>query len=315
MRRRGLLANDPNFNTTDSLWRRPAARRLREFTAGVEESDLAAKSARIESQIRPGQNTRQEVRARLGTPIFESSDWGVELYLSDADVAIEWAVVLLVPFPMAVREFRLYPLVVYSSSDVVQGIGAGQFAELPSQTGWNSPGGTGADVLGFTLAIDPCDEPWCLWLLAPADRSVPSLRAPPAPGRCVINIAKPDNGVQVALDDRTLLRSIGWSYGGDNSVPAGSWFARVSVAPGTHTVRATPMGLSLFVGGELIQTIDCRGDQWFVVRVARHFQKASSFFNRAQLTGEVQVFDSLDAIPDDARLILFHNNRSLTAAH
>jgi hypothetical protein len=286
-----------------------------EFTAGVEESDLAAKSARIESQIRPDQTTRQEVRARLGTPIFESSDWGVELYLSDDDVATEWAVVLLVPFPMAVREFRLYPLVVYSSSDIVRGIGAGQFAELPSQTGFNAPGGTGVDVLGFTLALDACDEPACLWLVAPADRSVPSLRAPPAPGRCVINIAKPDNGVEVALDDRTLLRSLGWSYGGGDSVPAQPWFARVTVSPGTHTVRATPTGFALFVGGELVQTIDCRGDQWFVVRIDRHFQKASSVFNRAQLTGEVQVLDSPDAIPDDARLILFHNDRSLTAAH
>lgn len=286
-----------------------------EFTAGVEESDLAAKSARIESQIRPGQTTRQEVRARLGTPIFESSDGEVELYLSDVDVATDWMVVMFVPYPMAVREFRLYPLVVYSSSDVVQGIGAGQFAELPSQTGFSEPGGTGVEVLGFTLAIDSCDEPWCLWLLAPADRSIASLRALPAPGRCVINIAKPDNGVEVALDDRTLLRSLGWSNGGGDSVPAQPWFARVTVAPGTHIVRATPTGFALFVGGEIVQTIDCRGDQWFVVRIDRRFQKASSFFNRAQLTGEVRILDTPDSIPDDARLILFHNGRSLTAAH
>jgi len=73
--------------------------------------------------------------------------------------------------------------------------------------------------------------------------------------------------------------------------------------------------LSLAVGGELIQTIDCRRDQWFVVRIAQQFQRASSFFSRAQLTSAVQVLDSPDTIPDDARLILFHNDRSLTTDH
>ena len=79
---------------------------------------------------------------------------------------------------------------------------------------------------------------------------------------------------------------------------AGHWFARVTVSPGTHKVRATPTGW-FGVGDSLVRTIDCRGDQWFVASIAR----------------EIQVLDSPDAIPDDARLILFHYDRALTAAH
>ena len=292
------------------------------FTAGVEEPDLSAKSARIEAEIHPGQTTREEVRARLGAPIFESLDWGVELYRSDeSDASTEWLVVLMVPVPgwTEVRNYRLYPLIVYSSSGVVEGLGAGRYEEHHSG-GMTSgvpktPSGTNATVLGFTLAVDACDEPACLWLLAPADRSVASLRAPPAPGRCVLNVAKPANGVEFALDDQKLLRSIGSGSSWGDSVPAEPWFARVTVSPGAHTIRVAPTGPALAVGGELHQTIDCRGDQWFVVRVAQRFEKPTSFFSREQLTGEIQVLESPDSIPDDARLILFHNDRALTAAH
>lgn len=291
------------------------------FTAGVDEPDLTTQAAQVQSRFVPGTATRAEVRARLGTPIFESPDWGVELYRSDqSDVSTEWLVILMVPVPgwTEVRDYRLYPLIIYSSSGVVEGVGAGRYEEHHMGSMGSgmlkSPGGTDTDVLGFTLAVDACDEPACLWLVAPADRSVPLLRTPPASGTCVMNLARPDNGVEVALDDQTLLRSTGSSSGWSDSVPAPPWFARVTVLPGTHTIRATPTGSALAVGGELVQTIDCRGDQWFVVRIAGQFQKASTFFSRAHFTGEVQVLDSPDAIPDDARLILFHNDRSLTAA-
>ena len=292
------------------------------FTAGVEEPDLTTQAAQVQSRIVPGTTTRPEVRARLGTPIFESPDWGVELYRSDqSDVSTDWLVILMVPVPgwTEVREYRLYPLIVYSSSDVVEGIGVGRYEEHHMDSMGSgvlkSPGGTDAEVLGFTLAVDACDKPACIWLVAQADRSVPLLRTPPAPGTCVMNLAKPDNGVEVALDDQTLLRSTGSGSGWGDSAPAEPWFARITVSPGTHTVRATPMAPSLAVAGELRQTIDCRGNQWFVVRIVRQFQKASSFLSRERLTGEVQVLDSPDAIPDDARLILLHNDRSLTASH
>jgi hypothetical protein len=287
------------------------------FTTGVDEPDLASESARVASQIHVGQATRQEVRRLLGTPIFEDPSWGIELYRSrQTDTSTEWLAAPL-PFPSWVNviEYRLYPIIVYSSSDVVEGFGAGRYWEDNVEIGTNRPRGMGADVLGFTLAIDSCDEPWCLWLLAPADRSVPSLRAPPAPGRCVINIPSPDQGIKIALDDRTLLRRKVPGYQCCDYMAAGHWFARVTVSPGKHEVRATPTRWLDRSPGKhkvlatpsgwpdgvdsLVQTIDCRGDQWFVVSIAR----------------EIQVLDSPGAIPDDARLILFHNDRALTAAH
>ena len=283
------------------------------FTAGVEEPDLTAQAAQVHSRIVPGTTTRQEVRALLGTPIFESRDWGVELYRSEqTDTSTEWMVVLLVPVPgwTEVRDYRLYPLVVYSPSDVVQGLGAGQYAEHHRGDGaFKSPEGTSAEVLGFTVAVDPCDERTCVWLLAPAERSVAYLRAPPAPGHCVINLRKPENGVEVALGQQARMSSIGSGSGLGDSVPAEPWYARIPVSPGTHTLRATPTGPSLAVAGELLRTIDCRGDQLFVVHVASQFQKATSFFSRAQLTGDIQVVESADAVPSGARAILFHGAR------
>lgn len=281
------------------------------FTSGVEEPDLASESARVASQIEVGQTTRQEVRRLLGTPIFEDPSWGIELYRSKhTDMSTEWLVAPL-PVPGWVKfvDYRLYPLIVYSSSDVVEGIGAGRYTEDNVEDGPKRPRGTGAEVLGITLAIDPCEEPWCLWLLAPADRSVPTLRAPPAPGRCVINIRSPDQGVKVALDDRTLLRRMVPGSQCCDFIATGPWFVRVTVSPGKHEVRATPTRWFDRSPGKhkvlatpsgwpdgvdsLVQTIDCRGDQWFVVSIAR----------------EIEVLDSPDAIPEDARLILFHNDR------
>ena len=114
----------------------------------------------------------------------------------------------------------------------------------------------------------------------------------------MINIPSPDQGVKIALDDRTLLRRMVPGSECCDYMAAGHWFARVTVSPGTHKVRARPTGW-FGVGDSLVRTIDCRGDQWFVVSIAR----------------EIQVLDSPDAIPDDARLILFHYDRALTAAH
>jgi len=285
------------------------------FTAGVEEPNLAAQSAQLQSRIEPGTTTRPEVHRLLGTPIFESREWGVELYRSDqTDISTYWLGILMVPIPdwPEVREYRLYPVVVYSTAGVVQGVGAGRYEEHHRGIGVpKSPGGTNADILGFTLAVEACDEPSCIWLMAPADRGATLLRAPPASGRCVINLAKPDNGVEIVLDDKTRLRSNGSNFGWSQSVPAEPWFARITVPRGTHTVRAVPTGSSLSVAGELHQTLDCRGDQLFVVRVARQFLKAGSITGRAQLTGEIQVRESADAIPDEARVILYHGDRSL----
>jgi len=88
------------------------------FTTGVEEPDLASESARIASPIHVGQATRQEVRRLLGTPIFEDPSWGIELYRSKhTDMSTEW-LAAPVPFPSWVKviEYRLYPVIVYSSS-------------------------------------------------------------------------------------------------------------------------------------------------------------------------------------------------------
>jgi hypothetical protein len=227
-------------------------------------------------------------------------------------------VVLMVPVPgwTEVRDYRLYPLLVYESSGVVAGLAAGRYAEHHRGDGaFKSPEGTSAEVLGFTLAVDACDEPACLWLVAPADRSVSMLRAPPAAGACVINIAKPENGLEIALDGQGLMSSSVSTYGASDALPAEPWFARITVSSGTHTVRATPTGPALAIGGELVQTIDCRGDQLFVVRVLPEFRQPTSFFSRAQLTGEIQVLHSPDAVPADARLILFHGDRSLAPNH
>jgi hypothetical protein len=115
----------------------------------------------------------------------------------------------------------------------------------------------------------------------------------------------------VALDQQARMSSIGSGSGSGwgDSVPAEQWYARIQVSPGTHTVRATSTGPSLAVTGELLRTIDCKGDQLFVVHVASQFQKATSFFSRAQLTGDIQVFESADAVPSGARAILFHGAR------
>jgi hypothetical protein len=289
------------------------------FTAGVEAPDLAADAARFESQVRIGETTRPQVHALLGEPLFANESWGVELYRQEqSDVATEWMVVVLVPVPgwTEVRDYRLYPLLVYTSSGVVAGLAAGRYAEHHRGDGASkSPEGMSAEVLGFMLAVDACDEPSCLWLVAPADRSVPMLRAPPAAAACVINIAKPENGLEIALDGQGLMSSSGSTYGASDALPAEPWFARITVPSGTHTVRATPTGPALAIGGELIQTIDCRGDQLFVVRVLPEFRQSTSFFSRAQLTGEIQVLHSPDAVPDDARLILFHGDRSLAPNH
>lgn len=289
------------------------------FTAGVEAPDLASDAARLESQVRIGETTRPQVHALLGEPLFANESWGVELYRQEqSDVATEWMVVLMVPVPgwTEVRDYRLYPLLVYESSGVVAGLAAGRYAEHHRGDGaFKSPEGTSAEVLGFTLAVDACDEPACLWLVAPADRSVSMLRAPPAAGACVINIAKPENGLEIALDGQGLMSSSVSTYGASDALPAEPWFARITVSSGKHTVRATPTGPALAIGGELVQTIDCRGDQLFVVRVLPEFRQPTSFFSRAQLTGEIQVLHSPDAVLADARLILFHGDRSLAPNH
>lgn len=291
------------------------------FTSGVDEPDLPARTAQLQSRILPGATTRQEVRGLLGMPIYASPAWGVEVYRSDeTDTSTDWLVVLMVPVPgwTEVRDYRLYPLVVYSPAGVVESIATGSYAEHHRggmiNGAMKSPGSANADALGFTLVVDACDEPTCLWLLAPAARGLTDLRAPPATGRCILDLAKPGNGIEASVDDSIRLRSNGTSFGWNETLAAEPWFARVAVEPGVHTVRATHTGPSLAVGGELRRAIECRGDQLFVVRVAARFEPAGSFFGRARLAGEIEVLDSADSIPDDARLILFHGNQSLTAA-
>ena len=137
--------------------------------------DLAAEATQVQSQIVTGTTTRPAVRKLLGAPIFSSPQWGVDLYRSDrADASTEWMVILLVPVPgwTEVREYRLYPLVVYSPAGVVQGFGAGRYEERhQDNSGLKAPAATSADVLGFTVTVEPCVEPSCLWLVAPAERS------------------------------------------------------------------------------------------------------------------------------------------------
>lgn len=98
------------------------------------------------SPIHVGQATRQEVRRLLGTPIFEDPSWGIDLYRSGhTDMSTEW-LAAPVPFPgwVNVIEYRLYPVIVYASSEVVEGVGAGRYWEDNVEVGTNRPRGTGA---------------------------------------------------------------------------------------------------------------------------------------------------------------------------
>lgn len=287
------------------------------FTAGVEEPDLAAQSSAVAAQIRVGESTRAEVRALLGHPAFASDAWGVELFqIEQKDLSTEWIVVLLVPVPgwTQVRDYRLYPLVAYGTSGRVEGFDVGRYAEHPGYNGtFKDATSLSATALGFTFVVEPCPQPGCLWLLAPADPGAAVLRAAPGADTCVLVVARPPGGLQVEVDDERLLETVMHRDGLQPLPGSGSWYARRVVGPGQHEVWVTPAGSATGarVSGALHWTVDCRGHGYFVIRARRHATDPARSFGPALRGSEIEVFDSPAALEEDARLILFHGGRSL----
>lgn len=70
--------------------------------------------------IQPGQSTRREVHALLGDPWRVNAEWGVEVFRVEMSAA-EWVIYAGV-WPMGREIIGQYLLVLYSESDVVEGI-------------------------------------------------------------------------------------------------------------------------------------------------------------------------------------------------
>jgi hypothetical protein len=285
------------------------------FSAGLEEPDLGAQAAGTAAAIRVGQTTRAQVRALLGEPLFADEAWGIELYeKSQTDYSTEWLFVLVpVPGWVQAREYRLYPLIVYDPGGLVAALGIGQYAERHREDeALKVPWSESGEALGFTLELEACPEPACLRLLAPREAGISVLRSLPEPGSCALDIAIPASGIQIELDGRRTLVGPRWHYDYDKSAVPEPWFTRQVLRPGSHELRAKRSSWGA-PPGEINRTITCRGGEIFVVRAETGVQPAKSFLGHATREGEFKVVDSPAAIPDDARLILFHDGRSLAA--
>jgi hypothetical protein len=296
------------------------------FTAGVEEPDLAAQAKATSTALHVGETTRAQARALLGTPRFADTGWGIELYAqNESDHSTEWVVVLLVPVPglMQTRHYRLFPLLAYDPSGTVAAFDVGQYAEHPdTYPPVKVPETANAQVLGFDLEVEPCPQPSCVSLLAPVEESVTALRSPPAPGTCAVNIAMPGDALRVWLDDELLLENrTEATYPGApvaqpkdrRKIAKDRWFARITLLPGAHTLRTTSTAPSLYLGGSFHLTLDCRSGAYMVIRTQHQILPRENWFSRLTLEGEFAVSDSPDEIPDDARLVLFHNGQSMVA--
>ena len=285
------------------------------FSAGLEEPDLGAQAADTAAAIQVGQTTKAQVHALLGDPLFADEAWGIELYeKSQTDYSTEWLIVLVpVPGWVQAREYRLYPLVVYDPGGLVAALGIGQYAELHREDEpLKVPSSARGEALGFTLELEACPEPACLRLLAPRQAGISVLRSLPEPDTCALDIAIPASGIQIELDGRRVLVGPRWRYDYDKSAAPEPWFTRQVLRPGSHELRAKRSSWGA-PPGEINRTITCRGGEFLVVRAETEVRPATGFFGHATREGEFKVLDSPVAIPDDARLILFHDGRPLTA--
>jgi len=282
------------------------------FTAGVEEPDILAEAHDVGTRIVVGESRREQVRGRLGAPMYANADLGVELYAKESkDASTDWLVVGIVPVPgwTQVRHYRLYPLVVYDANGTVRGVDAGYYVEhYAKDQPLKQPDSRNVEVAGYTLEVDPCPEANCLWLVAPADPSASVLRRPPAPGECVIDLARPPPGTRVELDGKVVLENIGAGADASPSTPELPWFARMSVRAGVHTLRATPTANALIATGEVTRRLDCREGEIVVLRFRRVLGPSDDVLGRIQLRGEFETA-GVESLPEDARAILYAGGR------
>jgi len=287
------------------------------FTTGVEEPDLQGEATAFDATLRIGETKRPQVHELLGEPLFSSDTWGVEFYRrNQSDLSTEWLVVLMVPVPAwtQTRDYRLYPLVVYDPSGVVRGFDTGHYAEhYREEVGLKSPESADAQALGFTLVVQPCPQPACLWLLAPADMSAVILTESSAVDRCTINIAKPPNGTRILLDGREMLATSGTVSFMSDSMPAEPWFIQIAVPPGQHVLKVAS-ALALAAAGELTSVMSCNAAERKFITVDREFQRPERAFGRSRLTGTIEIHDAPPDVPEGWRLILFGNGRSWVPA-
>ncbi len=283
------------------------------FTAGVEEPDILAEAHDVGTRIVVGETRRDQVRGLLGAPMYANADLGVELYAKESkDASTDWLVVGIVPVPgwTQVRHYRLYPLVVYDANGTVRGVDAGYYAEhYAKDQPLKVPDSRSVEVAGYTLEVDPCPEANCLWLVAPAEPSARVLLKPPAPGECVVDLARPPPGTRVELDGKLVLENAGAGPDAAPSSPVLPWFARMSVRAGTHALRATPTANALMATGEVTRSLDCREGEIVVLRFRRVLEPSDDVLGRIQLRGEFET-TGIETLPAEARAILYAGGRA-----
>ncbi len=282
------------------------------FTAGVEEPDLRAEASDVRTRIVVGESRREQVHGLLGPPIYADDRAGVELFASEStDASTDWLVVGIVPVPgwTQVRHYRLYPVVVYDVDGTVRGVDAGYYAEhYAKDQPLKQPDSRSAEIAGYSLEVDPCPDASCLWLVAPAEASARTLRQPPAPGECVIDLARPPPGTRIELDGKVLLENIGAGADASPAAPVLPWFAHVAVPAGTHLWRATPTANALIATGEVTRHLDCHAGEIVVLRFHRILGPSDDVLGRIQLRGEFETA-GVESLPDDARAILYAGGR------
>ncbi len=134
------------------------------------------------------------------------------------------------------------------------------------------------------------------------------LRQPPAPGECLIDLARPPPGTRVELDGKVVLENIGSGADASPSTPVLPWFARMSVRAGTHSLRATPTANALIATGEVTRRLDCRESEILVLRFRRILGPSDDVLGRIQLRGEFETV-GVESLPEDARAILYAGGR------
>lgn len=286
------------------------------FTAGVEEPDIQAEARTVASQVRVGESRREQVRDLLGQPRYANTELGIELYASESsDASTEWLVVGIVPVPgwTQVRHYRVQSLVLYDAAGTVRGIDAGYYAEHHAQDSqFKQPDSRGVELAGFTLAVDPCPEASCLWLIAPVESSRAALQQAAPPGECVVDLARPPPGTRVELDGNVLLENLGAGPDAAPDAPVLPWYARVNVSAGTHTWRATPTANAMIATGEVARSLECRDGETTVVRFHRILGPSDDVLGRIQLRGEFETA-GVETLPADARAILYAGGRAFGA--
>lgn len=287
------------------------------FTAGVEEPDMRAQVREVRARIVVGETQRVQVRGMLGQPRYANAELGIELYASESsDASTEWLVVGIVPVPgwTQVRHYRVHPLVLYDAAGTVRGVEAGYYAEHHAQDSqFKQPDSRSVELEGFTLAVDPCPEASCLWLIAPVESSRTALRQAAQPGECVVDLARPPPGTRVELDGNVLLENLGAGPDAAPDAPALPWYARVNVSAGTHTWRATPTANAMIATGEVTRSLECRAGETTVVRFRRILGPSDDVLGRIQLRGEFETA-GVETLPADARAVLYAGGRAIGVA-